>query len=788
MASRPADGEARTVLAAAQSAYKVGLCVLPVAEDGTKRPACASWEQWTRERPSKDQMRVWFRDTTHAGLGLVCGAVSGNVECLEFDDRATYNEFINLSQQVGLAELVQRIEAGYSEETPNGGIHWLYRCEVVSGNTKLARRPKREDERRDEHDKIKVLIETRGSAGFVIVAPSNGKVHPTGRAYRLRSGGFGSITTITRSKREALFDLARGFDRMPRRESRPAKPAGAANGTRPGDEFNRAATWAEVLEPHGWRRVISRGDEDYWCRPGKTFGVSATTNFAGSNLLKCFSTSTPFDTEHTYTKFAAHAVLNHGGDFAAAAADLAARGFGQGVKSAPLPDDPRPRPIEHSTESPASEWPAPPADAAFSGLAGEIVSTIDPHTEADSVALLVQVLISFGAVVGRRPHARAEADRHGINLWAALVGRTAKGRKGTSWGHVRRLFEAVEADWSQHVAHGLSSGEGLMWAVRDPIMKGDELVDAGISDKRLLIIESEFASTLRVLARDGNTLSAILRTAWDSGDLRTMTKHDPARATGAHISIIVHCTKDELLRYLNATEAGNGFANRFLWICCRRSKVLPDGGRIQDVDFAPLVQRLREAVAFAAGVDELKRDPGARALWHQVYPELSEGRPGLLGAVTARAEAQVMRLACVYALLFRSYVVTRSHLEAALAVWDYCAQSAAYIFGASLGDPVPDEILRALRMAPEGMTRTEIRDLFGRNRSGAELGRALGVLAEHGLIARVEADRGEPGRPAEMWRATTTTKTTKTTRSEFGRIGRFGRSAEGKTNGDLDEF
>jgi DNA-binding transcriptional ArsR family regulator len=407
------------------------------------------------------------------------------------------------------------------------------------------------------------------------------------------------------------------------------------------------------------------------------------------------------------------------------------------------------------------------APEAFHGLPGEFVRLVDPHTEADPAGLLVQFLVAVGSVIGRRPYFVAEADKHHLNLFAAMVGASAKGRKGTSWGHIRNALADVDETWPERVVHGLSSGEGLIWAVRDPITqrqpvkeKGrvtdyeDVLVDPGVEDKRLLVVEGEFATALRVLGREGNILSAVVRNAWDTGDLRTLTKNSPAKATGAHISIIGHVTRDELLRYLGTTEAANGFANRFLWVCVRRSKVLPDGGRLHEVDMAPFVRRLRAAVEFARSVGELRRDEEARAIWHEVYPELSEGKPGLLGAVIARAEAQVMRLACLYAVLDMSTVVRREHLLAALAVWDYCEASARFIFGDALGDPVADEILRALRQAgEEGMTRTAIREnLFQRNMPARRIQRALSVLVEAGLVS-VERVTDTGGRPAEIFRA-----------------------------------
>src|SRR5262249_15842757 len=154
-------------------------------------------------------------------------------------------------------------------------------------------------------------------------------------------------------------------------------------------------------------------------------------------------------------------------------------------------------------------------------------------------------------------------------------------------------------------------------------------------------------------------------------------------------------------------------------------------------------------------VGEMKRDEEARAIWFQVYEPLSEGKPGLAGAMLGRAEAHVMRLACIYALLDHSSVVRRPHLLAALALWHYVQASVRCIWGDSPGDPVADEIPRLLRGAKEGATRTQIRDLFGRNKSADQIGRALGLLLEHKLAYFTKDDKGEqdkgPGRTAERW-------------------------------------
>jgi hypothetical protein len=428
--------------------------------------------------------------------------------------------------------------------------------------------------------------------------------------------------------------------------------------------------------------------------------------------------------------------------------------------------------VARKTESDESDpWPEPLDEAAYYGLTGELVRTIEPHSEADPAAILIQTLIAFGNMIGRTAHFCAEADSHYGNMFACLVGNTSKGRKGTSWGQASKLFGSVDTEWADgRVMGGLSSGEGLIWAVRDPVYKREPVregggrgkgkghivgyeqveVDAGVADKRLLVLESEFGSVLKVIARERNTLSAIIRQAWDTGTLRTLTKNCPVQATGTHISLVGHITRDELRRQIAETDMANGFANRILWLCVRRSKCLPEGGQLHRVDLAPLVNRLREAVSFASTVGEVQRGADARRIWKEVYPALSEGKLGLLGATTSRAEAQVMRLAMLYALLDESAEIDAAHLLAGLAVWQYAEQSARYIFGSALGDPVADELLRLIRAhRDEGVTRNDMREHFSRNKAAEEVGRALKVLRDSGLAFSREIPTG--GRPAERW-------------------------------------
>jgi hypothetical protein len=431
------------------------------------------------------------------------------------------------------------------------------------------------------------------------------------------------------------------------------------------------------------------------------------------------------------------------------------------VQSAPwldldaVPEDPRPGPAEPKPTPedalPAvllPEWPSPPEDAAYKGLAGEVVKRIEPCTEADPVGVLLQFLIGFGNALGSGLSVVADGQDHHANEFGVLVGDTSRSRKGTAWRRVRAVLSHVDADWHDaKITGGLSSGEGLVFEIRDA-----SDTDVGVTDKRLLLVESEFGNVLRVLAREGSTLSGVLRKAWDADTLRTLVKHSPARATNPHVSLIGHITAEELTKYLSHVEIFNGLGNRVLWGCVRRSKRLPFGGCVPGLELVRLGQRLGTAADAARRVGEMTWTDAARRLWEAEYDTLTADRPGLWGAITSRAEAHVLRLSLLYAALDGVGEIADTHVLAALAVWRYCDRSARYLFGGSVGDRNADAILAALRAKPEGMTRTEIRDgIFQRNTSAEDIVHALALLLRYGLVRREAVET--PGRPAERWYA-----------------------------------
>ena len=415
-------------------------------------------------------------------------------------------------------------------------------------------------------------------------------------------------------------------------------------------------------------------------------------------------------------------------------------------------------PVRQLTSPP---WPELQPEA-LHGLVGRFVRALEPHTEASIAALLFQFLAFAGNRFGRTAHYVVEGTRHYCNEFACIVGDTARARKGTSLGRVQTFFETVDPAWvGGNITSGLSSGEGLIHRVRDRVVNEDPdpdhddpvVLDEGVQDKRVLVVEEEFAKVLKQADRQGNILSDTMRNVWDGKPLSALTKNAPAKATGAHISVVAHITKHELRRTLSATDQSNGFGNRFLWVCSRRSQLLPDGGNPDHKVLAELRCELAAAFAFADGAGEITRDANAKALWHDVYMALNQShRSGIVDALLARDTAHIVRLSMMYAVLDKSAVVRVEHLGAAVAAWGYCEDSVAHLFGSSTGNPTADKLLLFLQNSPNGATRTAIRELVGGRVSGADLDAALALL-NNMRLARPE-ERATAGRPSEVWTAT----------------------------------
>ena len=400
------------------------------------------------------------------------------------------------------------------------------------------------------------------------------------------------------------------------------------------------------------------------------------------------------------------------------------------------------------------------ADDALYGIVGEYVRLVAPTTEAHPAALLVSMLSGLGVLIGRGPTMITDKAPQHSRLYVILCGPTSNGRKSTAISHAKWLLRAIDAD-SPRTLSGLSSGEGLIEAVRDPRLPelddatGKVLVpgDKGEPDKRLLVVENEFGGVIHKLGRDGNTLSSVVREAFDGNTLQTMTrKRNGLIATAPHIGIIGCITPAEIRRGLSEVDIGNGFANRFLLVWTEREHLLPHGGDVPH-RAETLVRELAHAVSTARQFQTVGWSASGAARWTAIYSALTQPiAAGQMASLLARGPTHVIRLAMTFALLDSANLVDAAHLDAALAVWQYCADSARYVFHASETlSARAVQYLNALHSAGViGLDREALRKVEGSNSTpAATITAALAELREAGLVRM--AMHKTTGRPREVW-------------------------------------
>jgi hypothetical protein len=399
---------------------------------------------------------------------------------------------------------------------------------------------------------------------------------------------------------------------------------------------------------------------------------------------------------------------------------------------------------------PQPEWPQLHADA-LHGLIGRLVMAVLPHTESDAANLLLHLLVMIGNAMGRGPYYLNTATRHYTNLFGLVVGKTSSSCKGTGADIGVNILRQADADWVFNcLGGGISSGEGIIDAVRDPVFGPDKknpgtevLVDPGAADKRLLINEREFANVFNVKDRKGNNVIDVLRRFWD-GEIvvRTMTKNSKTQATNAHVSIVGHITPDELREKLGAQLITNGFANRFLVMVVHASKMLPFGSWPDAAVMTPLIEEIKEALVFARSLGEMEipMADDARVLWTTIYSGLRDQPDTLTGNLSARAVPLVIRVAVIFAVLDRQMTISRTHLDAASMVWRYCEDSLMYLFAGLSGNPIRDAVMAALDcQRPNGMTTREIlREVFF---TRVSIDKVLPVLRELMAMKRVRHEQ-----------------------------------------------
>lgn len=390
--------------------------------------------------------------------------------------------------------------------------------------------------------------------------------------------------------------------------------------------------------------------------------------------------------------------------------------------------------LEKAMRQPKSARPRPAAmrEAAFYGVAGELVNLLEPVLETDRASILSNVLACAGVLFQHAGYYKVTADTHYPADYFLTVGNSSISRKGTTTNAVLEIIDRVQGGFKDKILHGLSTGQGLIAALIKKRPEGEE-EDDGIEQipepiaASVLVEISEFAELLAVMKREENTLSAVLRDAWDGKPLGVLTRKDPLKVQNVSLSTIAHITRKELLDRLTSTDRANGFANRFLFIWTQRVKLLPKGDMV-NLDCNAVVAKLHAAVEAAAFTGELKRDGETETIWEEEYKRLTTRGETMTDALLSRAEAHVVRLSLLYALLDSACEIRKEHLRAALAFWDYCEESVRYVFG-DAADPDYSKVLRKLEDGP--LTTGEVRRVvFCDNKSSEWVAEKMAALKE----------------------------------------------------------
>lgn len=410
----PQRDDSNPIYPAAVELHRHGITVIPIRADGSKVPAIKGWPE---HATTEDELGDWFIRPMGAtgprftALGIVTGPISGNLELAEIegDYAELLPDLVKLADEAGARAVWDKVTAGWLEISPSGGYHWFYRVDGpdVAGNQKLAQDdPIYDDQGRKS---VPTIAETRGARGYVVGAPTAGAAHATGKPWTRLRGGPATMAVLTPEERDQFTSLFRMLDQSPKTaavEERPRPHRDPEDGLSPGDDYENKTSWTDILEPHGWSLAMVRGNTHYWTRPGKQFGISATTgNAEDRDRLYVFSSSTEFETEVPYTKFGAYTLLSHEGDHSKAAAALRKMGYGE-------PGRPKVQP-------PAPAGIQARIDQAMTGTNHTVVPLVQPDAakapEPDPKPKL-QAVPNYGLTMTDDSNAALLIDMHGEGL------------------------------------------------------------------------------------------------------------------------------------------------------------------------------------------------------------------------------------------------------------------------------------------------------------------------------------------------------------------------------------
>lgn len=612
-----------SLLAVATRYLGAGLCVLPAIVP-QKRPGLPRWKEYQRRLPTPQEVGGWFR---HAdGLCLITGAVSGHLEMIDFDAAADRYEAWAANMHQRAPGLLERLVV---ECTQSGGRHVVYRCAApVNGNLKLAQRaietpddqpvvlhrkqyrPRRHG---DRWIAVVTLIETRGEGGLFLCAPSPG--------YELVQGDFTALPVLTEDQRTTLLEAAWKLNEWTELAAVPA-PTGAG-GDRPGDDFNRRGDPREILRRHGW--ALTRGGEnEYWRRPGKDEGWSATLR---DGVLYVFSTNAhPFEGNRGYAPFAVYAMLEHGGDFAAAAAALREQGYGadgdsptddvdlSGLINAPEEREPAAPPLP-------DPGPLPDELLRVPGLVGEVMDyCLQTAPYPNPVMAFCGALALQAFLAGRRVR---DAGDNRTNIYILGLAHSAAGK-----------------DWPRKVNTRIAHDVGLADCLGDRFASGEGMQDALFVNPCMLFQTDEIDGMLQSInkakdARHENVMSTLLTMYSASNSVFPMRRRAGRAPPGVidqpNLVIFGTAIPNHYYEALSERMLTNGFFARML--------ILESGARCegQEPQIADLPTRVLDTARWWMGYR-----PGTGNLqdWHPAPAIVEHSDEARAILIEARKEAE----------------------------------------------------------------------------------------------------------------------------------------------------
>lgn len=431
----------------AKSYTDAGLSVMPVKLDGSKAPYTdllptdadgKSWKRYQQKRASDKVLRHWFLDHT-AGIGIIGGSISGNLERMDYDYTPLFGIWLEMLAEMNGMDIYKRLPV---VETPGDGYHIYYRCEEpVPGNKVLAKY-------KGEDGKYHVGIETRGEGGYCVAPGSPADCHPTCKPYKMIQGDLTKIPVLTGEERELLTSIACSLNEQPEKQvGTTPKTSNDNAAARPGDDYNSREDWREIIEQAGWKHVFTRGATEFWRRPGKDTGISASWNYKDSRVFYVFTSNSDLEMAASYTPFGLFATIKHNGDYAAAASELSNRGLGQPTLTIRPPSK---RKTLVFTDDGDLKLEKPDPEFFFGlippGYISEYVNFASNETDAPQEFHLATALWSIAAVVGNRLYCRVWGQNIYPHLWIILLAPSGFYRKSTSISIAKSVVKEVDPE------------------------------------------------------------------------------------------------------------------------------------------------------------------------------------------------------------------------------------------------------------------------------------------------------------------------------------------------------